>query len=222
MEKLDYKKAYPDLYLPKTSPSIVTVPEMTFLMVHGRGNPNTSAAYQAALEALYGLSYQIKMSKLSGRQPAGYFEYVVPPLEGLWWTEDETYQGRGVPDKDSFCWTSMIRQPEFVTQAVFEEARQALQKKKPGLDLSKVRLEWFTEGLCCQVLHLGPYDEEPASIEKLERFCQEAGYRQDFDSGRRHHEIYLGDPRRTAPDRLRTVLRHPVKQEERVCSTNAR
>lgn len=216
MEKLDYKKAYPDLYLPKTSPSIVMVPEMTFLMVDGRGNPNTSPAYQAAVEALYGLSYGIKMSKLSGRQPAGYFEYVVPPLEGLWWMEQEEYDGRGFLDKDRFCWTAMIRQPEFVTQEVLEEARQGLLRKKPALDQSGVRLERFAEGLCGQVLHLGPYDEEPATIEKLERFCQEAGYRQDFSESRRHHEIYLADPRRTAPARLRTVIRHPIRKEEGV------
>lgn len=213
MEKLDYKKAYPDLYLPKTSPCIVTVPEMTFLMVDGRGNPNTSPAYQAALEVLYGLSYGIKMSKLSGQQPAGYFEYVVPPLEGLWWTEQGEYDGKGVLDKDSFCWTAMIRQPEFVTQEVLEEARRGLQRKKPGLDQSGARLARFAEGLCCQVLHVGPYDGEPATIEKMERFCREAGYRQDFSESRRHHEIYLGDPRRTAPARLRTVLRHPVRKE---------
>lgn len=210
MASFDYKKEYPDLYRPKTTPVLIDVPAMSFIMVDGRGNPNTCEAYKAAMEVLYGLSYSIKMSKMSGAQPEGYFEYVVPPLEGLWSVDDEGYDGTGVIDKDRFCWTSMIRQPDFVTPAVFEQAKQALAKKKPGLDLSAARLEVWREGLCAQVMHLGPYDDEPATIETLNAFVDAAGYRNDLDGARRHHEIYLGDPRRVSPERLKTVIRHPV------------
>lgn len=144
MEKMDYKKAYKDLYMPKKKPSAIQVPKMTFIMVDGRGNPNTSNDYEDALEILYGLSFTIKMSKMSGRQPEGYFEYVVPPLEGLWWADDCAFDGRNITDKDKFCWTSMIRQPEFVTSEVFEWAKAELKKKnqrlilqRPGLRLGK-------------------------------------------------------------------------------------
>ncbi|WP_345891655.1 GyrI-like domain-containing protein [Ruminococcus sp. OA3] len=210
--KLDYKKVYRDLYLPKSTPAVVDVPEMTFIMVDGRGNPNTSKSYQNAVEILYGLSFTIKMSKLSGNQPEGYFEYVVPPLEGLWKLDGAAFDGRGaITDKDRFCWTAMIRQPEFVTEEVFEWAKESLLKKKPHLDFSAVRLETFTEGLCCQVMHRGPYDEEPVTIEKLEAFISEHGYQCDISEKRLHHEIYLGDPRKTKPENLKTVLRHPVR-----------
>lgn len=211
-ERMDYKKAFKELYLPKTKPAVVDVPEMAFIMVDGRGDPNTSPAYQEALELLYGLSFAIKMSKMTGTQPAGYFEYVVPPLEGLWWAEDSAalFDGGNVTDKAKFCWTAMIRQPEFVTQEVFAQAKQTLSRKKPGLDLDKARFCAFTEGLCAQVMHIGPYDAEPETIRMLERFVADAGYRNDLSDTRRHHEIYLGDPRRTAPERLKTVIRHPI------------
>lgn len=212
MASFDYKKEFPDLYRPKTTPVLIDVPAMPFIMVDGRGNPNTSEAYKAAMELLYGLSYSIKMSKMSGAQPEGYFEYVVLPLEGLWSVDDADYDGTGVIDKDRFCWTSMIRQPDFVTPAVFEQAKQALAKKKPELDLSAARLEVWREGLCAQVMHLGPYDDEPATIETLNAFIEASGYRNDLGGGRRHHEIYLGDPRRVRPERLKTVIRHPVKK----------
>lgn len=136
MTKIDYKKEYKDLYMPKKKPSIIDVPEMVFIMVDGRGNPNTAESYKNALEILYGLSFTIKMSKMSGTQPEGYFDYVVPPLEGLWWLEDKNFDGKNEMDKDKFCWTSMIRQPEFVTEEVFEWAKESLQKKKPGIDFS--------------------------------------------------------------------------------------
>lgn len=129
MEKLDYKKEYKDLYMPKAKPSVIDVPKMQFIMIDGRGNPNTSEEYKAALEVLYGLSYSIKMSKMSGNQPEGYFEYVVPPLEGLWWVNDVDFDGMNVTNKDKFCWTSMIRQPEFVTEQVFVQAKAVLQKR---------------------------------------------------------------------------------------------
>lgn len=210
-KKLDYKKAYKELYQPGKKPQMIDVPEMTFIQVEGKGNPNTSEDYKRAMEILYGLSFTIKMSKMSGKQPEGYFEYVVPPLEGLWWVEDETFDGKNITDKDRFCWISMIRQPEFVTDKVFEWAKGELRKKKPELDFTGVRLVRFTEGLCGQVMHVGPYDDEPETIEKLEQYIKESGYVSDLSDTRRHHEIYLGDPRRTKPENLKTVIRHPAR-----------
>ncbi len=210
-DKLDYKKEYKELYSPKKKPDVIDVPEMVFITVDGKGDPNTCAAYKNAMEVLYGLSYSVKMSKMNGTQPEGYFEYVVPPLEGLWWGEGEYFDGVHITDKNRFCWTSMIRQPEFVTQDVFEQAKAALAKKKPELDLSTARLVKYVEGLCAQIMHTGPYDDEPATIEILEKFITEAGYQNDISDFRKHHEIYLGDPRKTAPEKLKTVIRHPIR-----------
>lgn len=214
MGKLDYKKEYKDLYLPKTKPSIIDVPEMIFIAVDGKGDPNTCDEYKQAMEILYGLSFTIKMSKMNGTQPKGYFEYVVPPLEGLWFTDDAIFDGLNITDKSKFKWTSMIRQPEFVTDKVFEAAKTALKKKKPHLDLSKARFVKMAEGLCVQIMHMGAYDDEPASIEKMKAFCVENGYAEDFSGGKMHHEIYLSDPRRCAAEKLKTVIRHPVKKTE--------
>jgi hypothetical protein len=208
----DYKKEYKDLYMPKTTPALIDVPEMTFIMVDGEGDPNTSKAYQSALEVLYGLSFTIKMSKMKGVVPDGYFDCVVAPLEGLWWTRGQLFDGIPIGSKDEFCWTAMIRQPEFVTPPVFEAACAALRKKKkPDLKPDPARLESFAEGLCAQLMHIGPYDDAPRSIALLEKFITESGYKLDLSTSRRHHEIYLGDPRKTAPDKLRTVIRHPIK-----------
>lgn len=212
MEKLDYKKEYKDLYQPAAKPSLIDVPEMIFFAVDGAGDPNTCAAYKEALEMLYGLSFTVKMSKMDGSQPDGYFEYVVPPLEGLWFSDGIFFDGLNVSDKSKFKWVSMIRQPEFVTEQVFEAAREKLAKKKPDLDLSKARLMKHTEGLCVQIMHRGSYDSEPESILKLKCFAEENGLAEDFSDMRLHHEIYLSDPRKCAPERLRTVIRHPVKK----------
>lgn len=212
MDKLDYKKEYKDLYQPKTKPSIIDVPKMLFIAVDGEGNPNTCEEYKTALEILYGLSFTIKMSKMNGTQPEGYFEYVVPPLEGLWYADGIAFDGMNVTDKDKFKWISIIRQPEFVTEKVFETAKSALQKKKPDLDLSKARLMKMTEGLCVQIMHKGAYDDEPASIEQMKRFLDENGCAEDFSESRLHHEIYLSDPRKCAPEKLKTVIRHPIKK----------
>lgn len=209
MDKLDYKKMQKSLYMPKTTPSFVDVPEMTFIQVKGKGNPNTSQEYKDALEILYGLSYSIKMSKMDGSQPDGYFEYVVPPLEGLWWME--SVDGVDYTRKEDFCWISMIRQPEFVIDSVFENAKEKLLRKKPGIDFSNTILVKWTEGVCAQVMHLGSYDDEPATIDSLNRFIEDNGYKTDYSENRKHHEIYLGDPRKTIPEKLRTVLRLPVK-----------
>lgn len=210
MPAFDFKKEYKDLYLPNTKPAIIEVPEMLFIMVDGQGDPNTSEDYRSAVEVLYGLSYSIKMSKKSGTQPEGYFDYVVPPLEGLWSLADENYTGGVIEDKNQFIWTSMIRQPDFVTPEVFEAAKMALAKKKPDLDTSIARLEKFTEGLCAQVMHIGPFDDEPATILQLSQFVKESGYREDMSGNRRHHEIYISDPRKTEPEKLKTVIRHPI------------
>lgn len=208
MEMLDYKKNFKELYQPSAKPALIDVPEMIFFAVEGAGDPNNCREYKEALEILYGLSFTVKMSKMNNTQPEGYFEYVVPPLEGLWYQENTN--GIDYSRKDDFHWISMIRQPEFVTEEVFETTKAALSKKKPSLDISKARLMRYTEGLCVQLMHIGPYDDEPASIEKLERFADENGYAEDFGTGRFHHEIYLSDPRKCAPERLRTVIRHPV------------
>lgn len=209
MEKLDYKKQFKELYMPSAKPALVNVPEMIFFAVRGSGDPNKSADYKSALELLYAMSFTVKMSKMNGTQPQGYFEYVVPPLEGLWYQEG--IDGIDYSRKEDFQWISMIRQPEFVTEEVFENARAAVQKKKPHLDTSEVQLMKWCEGLCVQLMHTGTYDDEPASIEKLHRFAEENGFEEDFSEGRYHHEIYLSDPRKCAPQRLKTVIRHPVK-----------
>ena len=215
-EKFDFKKAYRDLYLPKTDPVFIDVPAMTFIMVDGAGDPNTAASYREAMELLYGLSFTIKMSPKAGKALPGYFDYVVPPLEGLWW--DGGFDGAQVTDKAKFCWTSMIRQPEFVTPEVFSWAVFVLRKKNPALPVEKARLAAFTEGTCVQILHIGPYDTESASVEKTARYVAENGFvtaiGDPLPGGGmcRHHEIYLSDPRRTAPENLRTVIRHPVKK----------
>ncbi|MBQ4165066.1 MAG: GyrI-like domain-containing protein [Oscillospiraceae bacterium] len=209
MEKLDYKKEYKALYQPTSKPTVIEVPEMVFIAVDGKGDPNTCSEYKEALELLYGLSFTIKMSKMNGTQPESYFEYVVPPLEGLWSVEGIDFDGTNITDKSRFCWKSMIRQPEFVTETVFEAAKAALKKKKPELDVDKAKLFRYNEGLCVQIMHKGSYDSEPESIEKMRKFAAENGYCEDFN-GRSHHEIYLSDPRRCAPEKLRTVIRHPI------------
>ena len=211
MDRIDYKKTEKHLYLPK-APAIVHVPEMVFFAVDGQGDPNNAPEYRQAMEILYGLSFTVKMSKMSGEEPAGYFEYVVPPLEGLWWTDEPGFDGRAPVDKGKFRWTSMIRQPDFVDEEIFAWAVERLEKKKPDLPLSKARLWRWEEGLCAHVLHVGPYDAESAAIDKLYAFTEKEGYAADFSDTRRHHEIYLGDPRRTAPEKLKTVIRHPVKK----------
>lgn len=216
MEKkaFDFKKEYKDLYFPKTDACIIDVPEMIFITVDGKGNPNTCDEYKNAMEMLYGLSYSIKMSKMSGATPEGYFDYVVPPLEGFWTIAEDgfNFDGRSIVDKNKFSWTAMIRQPEFVTEEVFETAKNVLHKKKPDLDLSLAHLVHFTEGLCAQIMHYGCYDDEPATVIRMAEFIEQNGYVEDINEVRRHHEIYLGDPRKTKPENLKTVIRHPIKK----------
>ena len=210
MEKFDFKKEYKDLYMPKTEPSIVTVPEMKFIAVRGSGDPNTSAEYKQAMEILYGLSFTIKMSKMNGSQPDGYFEYVVPPLEGFWSVNDGIFDGLNITDKSKFHWISVIRQPDFVTESVFEQARAEAEKKKKT-DMSKAEFITVSEGLCVQSMHIGSYDSEPSTILKMREYAEKNGYSEDLSDTRLHHEIYLSDPRRCATERLKTVIRHPIK-----------
>ena len=201
---IDYKITEKALYQPKTTPSIIDVPEMAFIAIDGKGNPNTNAEYAAAVEVLYGMSYAIKMNNKA------ILEYVVLPLEGLWWTTG----GITVDyiNKENFHWISMIRQPDFVTPEIFESAKSVLSKKKPALDLSKARLINLAEGLCVQAMHIGPYDDEPATIFGMEKYAAENGYIIDINETRHHHEIYLSDPRKAAPEKLKTIIRHPVKK----------
>ena len=210
-DKLDYKKAYKDLYAPKTTPAEILVPPITFIMVDGAGDPNAEGgAYQAAMELLYALSYTIKMSKMGGNAPAGWFDYVVPPLEGLWWMANGA-AGVDYARKSDLRWVSMIRQPEFVTPEVFAWACGEAHRKK-GVDPSPARLEALDEGLCVQCMHIGPFDDEPATVAKLEAFINENGLLNDIGDTRRHHEIYLADPRKGDPAKMKTVLRIPVKR----------
>lgn len=213
MKKTDYKKDSKALYQPPTHPGLIDVPTMRFLQVDGKGNPNEpEGEYQNAVELLYTLAYSIKMMPKSGQTPNGYFEYVVPPLEGLWWLLDQ--KEFDFKDKSKFCWTAMLRQPEFVTEELLAESIQMAQRKKPQLDFSSVRLVDMTEGLCVQCMHLGPYDDEPATLEKMQAYLDENGLLGDLSDTRRHHEIYLSDPRKTVPDKMRTVLRHPVRRSQ--------
>lgn len=212
MDKLDYKKAFKELYAPSTSPAFIDVPEMKFIQVSGKGDPNDSEGeYSRALELLYALAYAIKMAPKSGAAPKDYFEYVVPPLEGLWWFEN----GADIDfaDKSNFYWTSMIRQPEFVTQQVFGDAIKTINKKKPQLKTSKARLVSFTEGLCVQCMHIGSYDDEPATLLKMKQYTKENKFMFDLSDTRRHHEIYLGDPRKVEVSKRKTILRYPVKKQ---------
>lgn len=205
----DFKKDQKELYQPKTTPSLIDVPAMAFLMIDGAGDPNTSQEYAQAVQALYGLAYAIKMNKTW----EGYFEFVVPPLEGLWDADEEFRNGtRATLDKTRLTWTAMLRQPDFVTQEVLEEAKRITARKKPELDLSKVRLETWQEGLSIQIMHIGPYDMEPASVELMEQFTKGSGFQTDFSDKRRHHEIYLSDPKKAQIEKLKTIIRHPVRQ----------
>lgn len=205
----DYKKEYKEFYLPKRKPEIVEIPAMNFLAVRGKGDPNEEGgAYKEAIGLLYGIAFTIKMSYKGDHRIEGYFDYVVPPLEGFWWQEGVI--GVDYAHKENFAWISVIRVPEFVSKAEFEWAvAEAAQKKKT--DFSKVEFLRFTEGLCVQCMHIGSYDDEPATVRQMDEYAKAQGYELDFTDERRHHEIYLSDARRCAPEKLKTVIRHPVK-----------
>ena len=206
----DFKKEYRDLYQPKAKPSLVEVPPMRFLAVEGAGDPNEEGgAYQHALELLYGIAYTLKMSYKAGYVIEGYYQYVVPPLEGFWWQPD--VEGVDYADKSSFNWVSVIRVPEFVTEADFAWAVETATAKKK-LDFSPVQLIEIDEGLCVQCMHIGPYDDEPVTVEAMHEFAASQGYVPDFSDVRRHHEIYLSNPRKVDPAKMKTVVRHPVRK----------
>ena len=206
----DYKKEYKDLYLPKAEPMIIDVPEMHFVAIEGKGNPNEeNGEYQQALGVLYGVQYTIKMSKMGNRIPDGYFDYVVPPLEGLWWLDNNgTFSAE---NKSSFQWISLIRLPEFVDAKVFEWACNEVSKKKK-IDTKNAQYLTIKEGLCVQCLHTGSYDEEPKTLKLMHDFIEKNSLQIDINEMRRHHEIYLSDPRKTEISKLKTVLRIPVKK----------
>lgn len=206
----DFKKEYKEFYLPKDKPQIVTVPKANYIAVRGKGDPNEAGgAYQKAVGVLYAIAYTLKMSYKTGYRMEGFYEYVVPPLEGFWWQDG--VDGIDYSDKSTFHWISVIRLPEFVSKADFEWAvKQVEQKKK--MDLSSAEYMTIDEGMCVQIMHIGPFDEEPATVEKMNRYLAENGYENDFTTERLHHEIYLSDARKVSPEKWKTVIRHPVKK----------
>lgn len=207
----DYKKEYKEFYMPKNKPGIVEVPPMNYIAVRGKGNPNAEGSeYKQSIGLLYGIAFTIKMSKKGSHQIEGYFDYVVPPLEGLWW--QEAIKGIDYSRKEDFRFISMIRLPDFVTKEDFDWAVEEAGRKKKE-DFSKVEFFTYDEGLCVQCMHIGAYDDEPATVELMHDFMASQGYEPDITDKRLHHEIYLSDARRVAPERLKTVIRHPVKKQ---------
>ena len=205
----DYKKEYKEYYLPKSTPQLVTVPAMNYLAVQGQGDPNAPEGdYQKAVGRLYGMAYTIKMSPKAGRRMEGYFDYVVPPLEGFWWQPGVA--GVNLESKQEFHWISVIRLPDFVTRREFDWAAEEAERKKKQ-DFSAVRFWTVTEGLCVQMMHVGPFDEETATVAQMDAFLAQNGYENDFSSERLHHEIYLSDARRVPKEKWKTVIRHPVR-----------
>lgn len=205
----DYKKEYKEFYMPPKKPTIITIPSMNYLAMRGKGDPNTpDGEYKQAIGLLYAIAFTIKMSKKSGRQIEGYFDYVVPPLEGFWWQDG--VEGVDYAHKEDFNWISLIRLPDFVTMSDFDWAiNEATSKKKT--DFSKVEFLTYDEGLCIQCMHVGRYDDEPATVRLMHEFIDQEGYTLDISDKRFHHEIYLSDARRVAPEKLKTVIRHPIK-----------
>ena len=207
----DFKKEYKEFYLPPEKPVIVTVPKANYIAVHGKGNPNDEdGAYQQAIGILYAVAYTLKMSYKTDHRIEGFYDYVVPPLEGFWWQEG--VDGIDYTDKSTFCWISVIRLPDFITKADFDWAVQTATKKKK-IDCSCVEFLTIDEGLCVQIMHIGPYDNEPASVALMDKFLTENGYMNDLSVTRLHHEIYLSDARKVAPENWKTVIRHPIKKK---------
>ncbi len=205
----DFKKEYKEIYMPKSVPEMIDVPRMNYIAVRGRGDPNEQdGAYHQAIGILYAIAYTIKMSYKGAHKIEGFFEYVVPPLEGFWWQDG--IQGVDYSNKSDFNWISVIRLPDFVSQADFEWAVSEAQRKK-GIDCASAEFLTVDEGLCVQIMHTGPYDSEPESVALMDRYLAEKGYQNDLSASRRHHEIYLSDPRKTAPEKRKTVIRHPIR-----------
>ena len=207
----DFKKEYKEFYMPKNKPEIVTVPRANYIAVRGKGDPNEEGgAYKQAVGVLYAVAYTLKMSCKTDYRIEGFFDYVVPPLEGFWWQEG--VDGVDYSDKSSFCWISVIRLPDFITKKDFDWAVETASKKKKT-DCSAAEFLTIDEGLCVQILHTGPFDNEPGTVGIMDRYIAENGYENDFSDDRIHHEIYLSDARKTAPEKLKTVIRHPIRKK---------
>ena len=206
----DYKKEYKEFYMPKKAPSIVEVPSMNYIAVRGKGDPNDeNGDYKKTIGLLYAIAFTIKMSKKGDHQIDGYFDYVVPPLEGFWWQEGKTEIDYS--RKDDFCWISLIRLPDFVKKEDFDWAISEAKAKKK-IDFSNVEFLTYNEGLCVQCMHIGSYDNEPETVRLMNEFAAKNGYALDITDKRFHHEIYLSDARRVASEKLKTVIRHPIKR----------
>ena len=206
----DFKKEYKEFYLPKDAPQIVNVPKANFIAFRGQGNPNEDGGeYQQAVGILYSIAYTIKMSCKTDYKIAGFYEYVVPPLEGLWWQEG--VDGCDYKCKEGFHWISLMRLPDFVNKKDFDWAVQAASSKKK-IDCSKAEFLSLDEGLCVQIMHHGSFDDEPATIELMNKYINENGYENDFSKNRLHHEIYLSDPRKCSKEKWKTVIRHPIRK----------
>ena len=207
----DFKKEYKELYKPKDKPSIINVEKANFIAVRGVGDPNAeNSEYKQSISLLYPIAYAIKMSKKGDYKIDGYFDFVVPPLEGFWWQEG--IRGVDYANKDSFNFISLIRMPDFVTKEVFEWAIEETTRKKKE-DFSKVEFFTYDEGLCVQCMHIGPYNDEPITVEAMHEYMIEQGYELDITDERFHHEVYISDVRKTSPEKLKTVLRHPIKKK---------
>lgn len=206
----DFKKEYKEFYMPKSKPAIVTVPKANYIAVRGKGNPNEEdGAYQKAISVLYAIAYTLKMSYKTDYKINGFFEYVVPPLEGFWWQED--INGIDYGNKDSFNWISVLRLPDFISRENFDWAVNTAAKKKK-LDCSSAEFLTIDEGLCVQIMHIGPFDDEPESVAKMDAYLSENGYENDLSDTRLHHEIYMSDARKVAPEKWKTLIRHPIKK----------
>ncbi len=207
----DFKKEYKEFYMPKNRPVIIDVPSVNYIAVRGKGNPNEeNGTYSKAIGILYAIAYTLKMSYKSEHKIDGFFEYVVPPLEGFWWQDG--VDGVDFSDKSSFNWISVIRLPDFVTEEDFRWAVSEAERKKK-IDCSAAEFLTVNEGLCVQIMHIGPFDDEPASVAFMDEYIDEQGYTNDITAERLHHEIYLSDARKIAPDKWKTVIRHPIKKK---------
>ena len=205
----DFKKEYKEFYMPKSRPEIVTVPKMNYIAVRGEGDPNEAdGAYKKAVGVLYSVAYTIKMSYKGSHKIDGFFEYVVPPLEGFW--RQGNNSDIDYSDKGKFSWISVIRLPDFVTEEDFKWAVEEASRKKK-LDCSAAEFLTVEEGLCVQIMHIGAYDDEPRSVALMDDFIKENGYENDLTEARLHHEIYISDPNKTVPEKRKTVIRHPIK-----------
>lgn len=207
----DFKKEYKEFYLPKNVPQIVTVPRANYIAVRGKGNPNEDGGeYKTAVSVLYAVAYTLKMSYKTDYKIEGFFEYVVPPLEGFWWQQDDI-AGIDYADKSAFHWISVIRLPDFITKKDFDWAVETASKKKK-LDCTGAEFLSIEEGLCVQMMHIGAFDNELETVVMMDKYLEESGYVNDFTGKRRHHEIYLSDPRKTAPEKCKTAIRHPIRR----------